>query len=113
MLLIRNQHGEYLLQQNPPSGIWGGLWCPPQLADLDKSSLAAFQVSAGNCLAPIKHSFSHFSLLITPVETKPGNKHEMVTEQANQIWYKSGSKQQLGLAAPVKKILAEHAALAH
>ena len=46
MLLIRNQRGEYLLQQNPPSGIWGGLWCPPQLTSLDHNSLNAYQVSA-------------------------------------------------------------------
>lgn len=111
MLLIRNPRGEYLLQQNPPSGIWGGLWCPPQLVSLNQNSLDVYQVSADNYLTPIKHDFSHYCLLITPVETSPAKNHEMVTEQANQIWYKSGSKQQLGLAAPVKKLLARHAAL--
>jgi A/G-specific adenine glycosylase len=113
MLLIRNQRGEYLLQQNPPSGIWGGLWCPPQLSSLDINLLDAYQVSTGKCLKPIKHHFSHYSLLITPVETRPANKQQMVTEQANQIWYKSGSEQQLGLAAPVKKLLSQHAAQTH
>ena len=31
MVFVLNQNKELLLIRNPPTGIWGGLWCPPTL----------------------------------------------------------------------------------
>ena len=109
MLLIRNDEGAYLLEQKPPSGIWGGLWCPPQVDTLDDTmQVGDLTVEIGQPLDTIKHTFSHFHLLIKPVEARINGNTTMVAEQSAQLWYKSGSQQQLGLAAPVKKLLEKY-----
>ena len=113
MLLIKNEEGAFLLQQNPPSGIWGGLWCPPQLNELSETeqeaALANYQVTLGKEHPAFRHTFSHFHLVITPVEAHinegGSNRHKKVAEQPPQVWYKTRTDQALGLAAPVKKML--------
>ena len=32
MLLVRDPQGRVLLERRPPQGVWGGLWCLPELA---------------------------------------------------------------------------------
>ena len=109
MLLIKDQSGAILLQRNPPSGIWGGLWCPPQVDELDEHlQIGSLQIAVGDVQPPIKHTFSHFHLWITPVMAKISDHLEMVAEPAEQVWYKFDSAQQLGLAAPVKKLLEQY-----
>ncbi|MCH2190855.1 MAG: A/G-specific adenine glycosylase [Gammaproteobacteria bacterium] len=105
MLLIKNQEDAFLLQKNPPSGIWGGLWCPPQTSSLksDKGDYLE-QVEILKELPIYKHTFSHYHLEITPVLCRLNDKATAVNE-AEQTWYMLNSEQQLGLAAPVKKLL--------
>ena len=109
MLLIQNKEGEFLLEQKPPSGIWGGLWCPPQVDQLnDEMEVAHYKIKLGEQLDTIKHTFSHYQLLIKPVKAHIISKSQMVADQTKQVWYKSSSQQQLGLAAPVKKLLEKY-----
>lgn len=44
---------EVLLQERPPEGIWGGLWCLPPLPG---------PPAAGRPWAELRHSFTHFEL---------------------------------------------------
>jgi len=57
----------------------------------------------------LKHSFSHYHLEITPVECAPIPSTEVentnAVAESSHIWYKFGSSEALGLAAPVKKLL--------
>lgn len=64
--LLLCHDGQFLLQQRPPSGIWGGLWCPPQTEDL-ASFLRQHGLSAVQPLPPFTHTFTHFKLHITPL----------------------------------------------
>lgn len=66
------QHGDaILLVKRPAPGIWGGLWCLPELADADDAETVAhirFGVSRGgttNELPPFKHTFTHFRLTLS------------------------------------------------
>lgn len=105
MLLVKNSDDEFLLQQNPPSGIWGGLWCPAQVNKLEpKHQLSGLEVETLETLPILKHTFSHFHLEITPVLCRV-SEHSNSVAEANQVWYKSQSDKALGLAAPVKKLL--------
>ena len=108
MLLVKNNAGEFLLEQNPPTGIWGGLWCPPRVTEL------AAQVAWGGLwlepyehLAMVKHTFSHFHLEITPVRARIKAQQDNIAENA-QLWYNPNSRTALGLAAPIKKILNQY-----
>jgi len=105
MLLVKNTNDEFLLQQNPPSGIWGGLWCPVQTEKLETNyNLSGLTVETIEALPILKHTFSHYHLEITPVLCRPTDQAQSVAEN-NQMWYKLQSNKSLGLAAPVKKLL--------
>ncbi|MEM7358851.1 MAG: A/G-specific adenine glycosylase [Pseudomonadota bacterium] len=106
VLLVENEQGEFLLTQKPPTGIWGGLWCPPQSDELKAElTIDGLNLGTGETLPTFKHTFSHFHLDITPVRAQIIKQAQKVTEASNQVWYKPHSQQQIGLAAPIKKLL--------
>jgi A/G-specific adenine glycosylase len=109
-MLILQQHkeNEVLLYQRPPSGLWGGLWSFPQVADLrdtfNETGLELDQASI-QTLAPIRHTFSHFHLDITPVQAQINTPTDCVMEGKPMLWYNIQQPENVGLAAPVKKLL--------
>ncbi len=108
MLLVKNANDEFLLQKNPPSGIWGGLWCPPQKNSLSETlNVGRLNVEKLEELPIYKHTFSHYHLEIAPVLCRPEQHFNAVIE-GQQTWYKLGSEQALGLAAPVKALLRKY-----
>lgn len=120
-LLAMNAEGEVLLERRPPSGIWGGLWCPPEFGDAESAR------QAGACLlgdadwptAPlpvVEHSFTHFDLDIEPWLVRVDGRALAtsispsgaggVAESRSTIWYNAMQPEQtLGLPAPVKALL--------
>lgn len=97
MLIHFNEPREVWLEQRPAKGIWGGLWSLPETEELPNTVL--------KCLPVIKHSFSHYDLEITPALVKTPECFRV--EEAKGLWYNLDQPQQsLGLAAPVKKLLA-------
>ncbi len=112
MLLIRNEDGEVLLQQRPPSGIWGGLWSLPEVADLrDAPSALGLEIdqAATEVLEPVRHTFSHYHLDITPARVVVKDPTNSVMEGAPALWYNVGQPANIGLAAPVKRLLERYA----
>lgn len=111
MLLIRNTDGYILLEKRPPVGIWGGLWSLPELApdnNVKPHITNHFgKVSAHTNWPNIRHTFSHYHLDITPVVIELTRIKPQVKENKQQLWYNLQQPQQLGLAAPVKKLLAQ------
>ncbi|SDK62848.1 A/G-specific adenine glycosylase [Microbulbifer yueqingensis] len=120
MLLIECD-GDLYLEQRPPSGIWGGLWVPPQLEGDDGGEasaqewLAAQDIQAGQVqpLPPMRHTFTHFHLDISPVWIQLANRASLeggrVAEPGGD-WYKlrqlnrPRAAQDLGLPAPIAKL---------
>ena len=107
MPLLLNADGSVWLQRRPSSGLWGGLWCPPQLDDesqlaplLDGLQLAVHQRQD---MAPLRHTFSHFHLDIQPVLLCVSGPAGVA--ESGQVWYNLRQPEPLGLAAPVKKLL--------
>ena len=109
MLLLENERGEILLEQRPPSGLWGGLWCLPEINDdaLLESALAERGLLAGmkQSLPDFRHTFSHFHLDISPLRIKVKPAGKQARESAQQRWVRHNSPGELGLAAPIKKLL--------
>jgi A/G-specific adenine glycosylase len=54
---------------------------------------------------PIRHTFSHFHLDITPMLITLEVPRDAVMEKDRWHWYDLANPGQLGLAAPVKKLL--------
>lgn len=109
MLIIENNQGEILLEQRPDSGIWGGLWSFPEAANADELDHYIDKNLCTNSSKQhwplMRHTFSHFHLDITPVHIHLHGEITTIMEAKPQLWYKGHPEQQVGLAAPVKKLL--------
>lgn len=110
MLLIMDR-GSVLLQQRPASGIWGGLWGFPEALENEAPEDAArrlgFDCGDPEALPDHVHTFSHFQLTIRPVRLQV-NETRAVMEDTGSLWYNIAEPAQVGLAAPVVKLLDQH-----
>ena len=114
MLIIRNCAGEVLLQQRAPTGLWGSLWCLPEISPEKNigdscKDLCEQQPKKIEIWPSWKHSFSHFHLDITPVLIDVNTRTQKITEP-NQQWIKPNQASTLGMPAPAVKLLAQLAA---
>lgn len=110
-LIVRDAAGDILLERRPPSGIWGGLWCFPELADtieagnwcLDRFGREPASIAPGTAF---RHTFSHYHLDIQPLQAQLDAVPTAIMAASDQLWYKVAQPQQIGLAAPVARLLA-------
>ena len=99
-----------LMHKRPPSGIWGGLWTPPS-CDVEQDSESYLQDNFGIQLhnpvelAQFRHTFSHYHLDICIEHIQLHQKPKLIMEEQHQLWYNMRKPQEIGLAAPVTKIL--------
>lgn len=116
VMLVVLHEGEVLLEQRPPSGIWGGLLSLPELdrlgdvpqADAEDSvrlALAGFgEVMAIEPLPAFVHAFTHYRLQVTPLRVTLAARHASAA-QAVYGWYGAAALKTAGLPAPVRKLL--------
>ncbi len=96
-----------LLERRPETGIWGGLWSPPQFADV--SVARAFcerelqDLKDLPALPPIDHAFTHFDLRLHPLRVRcvPCT---AVAEGMSRLWYPLESPPQVGLPQPIRAL---------
>jgi len=108
LVLIRSKAG-WLLERRPPSGIWGALWCPPIVAigtsaeDVARSTGLCLRETAA--LAPVRHGFTHFDLILHPRCFDAESQASVVAEDGRQ-WVSMATAEALpGMPAPVRKLL--------
>lgn len=108
MLLLL--HGnEVLLEKRPQSGIWGGLWSLPEIAEHEIAAEVAlrrfaFEVESEEPLAIVNHAFTHFKLAITPQPCRLISKPQHVNA-ANLIWLSIDDAISAAIPTPVRNIL--------
>jgi A/G-specific adenine glycosylase len=109
-LMTRSKGGKILLERRPSQGIWGGLWCFPEIDGANQASNWCLD----NCQSepstidqwqPFRHTFSHYHLDITPVLAQLEGSPAGVMASDRQLWYNLRQPQEVGLAAPVAKLL--------
>ena len=107
--------GEVLLQKRPDSGIWGGLWAPPEfdeaagatewIADTLSLPPDACQVDAA-----FHHTFTHFKLEAHPVRVHLGAnrslRNRVECAAGNLKWFSLHPPPSVGLPAPIVRLLA-------
>ena len=118
LLLLHN--GDILLEKRPSSGIWGGLWCPPQFANATEAlawcTQSGMETASKKKLAPFVHIFTHFKLHITPLSVELRQK-PLVAAQPGSVWLEMEEALQAAIPTPVRKIIlglrqqSEHLAL--
>jgi A/G-specific adenine glycosylase len=111
-LMIKDNDGALLLQQNPPAGLWGGLWVFPQCeseSQLEETCLRlGIEAGSQEILEIKRHTFSHFHLDYQPVQISIGksvSNASQVAEESNQVWYNPQNPLSLGMPAPIKALL--------
>ncbi|MBL4621212.1 MAG: A/G-specific adenine glycosylase [Immundisolibacteraceae bacterium] len=113
MLLIANSEGELLLEKRPSTGIWGGLWSLPEVEKLpDQFGSEPVQIAglairrtSTDLPTPIKHSFTHFDLKISPISCRLEPTGNQVMDNPDQLWYNPGRDTELGVSSAIKKVI--------
>ena len=110
MLMIREGRDHILLAQRPPTGVWGGLWSFPECPTADNAASRCREqfgitIRAGKPWPELRHSFSHYQLLITPVPARLTGTSRDVMENVPAVWYNPKQPDVRGLSAPVKQLL--------
>ena len=111
MLVLQSENGsKVLLEKRPPQGIWGSLWSFPEIpaGDSPDSFLLVNGLKASSTAdnwPSIRHTFSHFHLDITPMLLEVKAATGAVLEPGRWHWYDLNKPGQIGLAAPVNKLL--------
>jgi len=97
-LLLRDARGRVLLQRRPGVGIWGGLWCLPQIPT---EAVAIGTVPP----QPLRHVFSHFALTMCFEHRRIDAADDLVRDTEDLAWFDCAEALQLGLPRPVRTVL--------
>jgi A/G-specific adenine glycosylase len=100
-----------LLEKRPGLGVWGGLWCTPQLDEgQDINAYCARQFGANGvraeALPDFIHTFTHFRLHIAPRVVRISRK-SLLTEEPGRVWLDTGEALHAAIPAPLRKLLRE------
>ncbi len=110
LMLLAHYDGRLYLERRPSAGIWGGLWSLPEIASRDAVNdwcLLKLGAKPDDVVdwTPIRHSFSHFDLDITPVEVRLDSASRTVSDGSDELWYALDCPPGVGLAAPVRVLI--------
>jgi A/G-specific adenine glycosylase len=108
MLLILRA-GEILLEKRPPTGVWGGLWCLPEMpfsADARALCRRRFGASLARVerLPLFRHGFTHFTLEVAPVVCRL-NTSAACAAEPGQVWLPLDEAPRAAVPAPLRKLL--------
>ena len=115
LAVVTRPPGEVLLQKRPDSGIWGGLWAPPEFesASSARTWIAnTLSLKAERCRIdePFHHTFTHFKLEAHPVRAQCAANHPEtidVKSDGNHLqWFALHPPPSVGLPAPIVRLLA-------
>lgn len=107
-VLILQCGDQWLWQQRPNTGLWGGLWCLPiieEVHELDvlKQSLGLKQFIQK---VEISHSFTHFTWQLQGlVFAIDADLQEHLAIELNGIWLEPTAAVQAGIATAMKKLI--------
>ncbi|MEA9445001.1 A/G-specific adenine glycosylase [Candidatus Fukatsuia symbiotica] len=106
--LLMQQGTQIWLEQRPPVGLWGGLFCFPQFSQ--RTELVFWLQQRGlqekdlHQLGAFRHTFSHFHLDIIPLRLYNSLVKRCMDDSAG-LWYNLKQPPSVGLAAPVERLL--------
>jgi A/G-specific adenine glycosylase len=109
VMLVLRRGAEVLLQKRPAVGVWGGLWCFPEIGtDEDPAQIAArtygCEVAPVERLGQLRHGFTHFTL---DIEAVIGRVKRVVPRAAQPgvMWMALDDATGAAVPVPVRKLL--------
>jgi A/G-specific adenine glycosylase len=96
-----------LVERRPSSGLWGGLWSPPQF-ESEGEALAWCRkefgsTAASQMLPPIDHAFTHFDLRLNPLRVRCESV-TAVCDGDDRLWYRLDAPPRIGLPQPIRRL---------
>lgn len=98
-----------LLERRAESGVWGGLWSPPEFESREVALAWCRQelgepVSLPQSLPPIDHAFTHFDLRLHPLRVccRP----VACVNDGARLWYTLARPPRIGLPKPIRSLMA-------
>lgn len=108
VLLLRSSDNQWLWQQRPHSGLWGGLWSLPIIEDhtVFQQTLSQCQLSSRHQQVQISHSFTHFTWLLTAtiIDIELDATEWLQTELGGE-WFNPQQAVALGIPTAMKKLI--------
>ncbi len=110
MLIVRDASGRLLLQRRPPVGVWAQLWSLPEAADIESARSDLSTIASRDHritfhhLPRFTHTFSHYRLDITPIACDV-ERSSRIADASETRWLLPEEAAQLGLPAPVRKLI--------
>jgi A/G-specific adenine glycosylase len=108
-LLLHTDDQYIYLERRPNHGIWGGLWCLPNINhDINPQhhvqNRYGMQTEAPQSVLNFKHSFTHFHLHIQSWSMFAHKKSDIRAEDDGR-WFQAHEILQIGIAKPVRMII--------
>jgi A/G-specific adenine glycosylase len=111
VMLILLHGREVFLEKRPPTGIWGGLWSFPEIAegqDTTRHCLNQYgiRVEPMPALPTLRHTFTHFRLDISPQPMRVISNSPAAFEAAG-VWLDRDEAAGAAIPTPVRRLLAK------
>jgi A/G-specific adenine glycosylase len=95
-----------LVERRPPTGLWGGLWSPPQFAT-EGEALEWCRREVGGTTEPqalpaIDHAFTHFDLRLKPIQVRCVRQDQV--GEGDRLWYRLQTPPRVGLPQPILEL---------
>ena len=109
VLVVEDPDGCVLLERRPASGIWGGLYSFPELADGETAEQWCARrlgaaVTDERELATIEHGFTHFDLDLVPRRLRLAAMPRVVQDGDAFLWQRPSAESPVGIPAPVAEL---------
>lgn len=109
--VLTDPDGACFVEQRPATGVWGGLWSPPERDSGDTADgflawagIDAALVEAVHVAPVFRHGFSHYDLDVEPIYLRLGARPPAVRDGSG-AWILPG-RHRLGISAVAAKLLA-------
>jgi len=113
MFVLVDAQERCLLERRPPTGLWGGLWNPPERPVeygveelLSEFGMKPSNVVEQHVLPGFRHTFTHFHLDVEPIRIDVASPTLSVADHDRFRWYGTGENEPLGLSAVAVRLLA-------
>lgn len=110
VLVVQDTDGRVLLERRPASGIWGGLYSLPEIAESDAADAwcrlhLGTPVASEQGLAVVEHAFTHFDLDLVPRLVRLAAQPNAVPDGDDRLWHLPHAELRVGVPAPVAGLL--------
>ncbi len=119
IMLMLMKRGKVLLEKRPSRGVWGGLWCLPEISlaeDAIDHCARRFGIGVTTLerMPPLDHTFTHFRLRIHPQSVQvDASSSDMIAaersrDEAMHAWITLDDALKAAIPAPVRKLLMQY-----